>query len=99
MAIVMRLGDVAKVERASNERRAWFRSNGEPNVGLGIIKTSTANSLDVAREPASRPRPNASRALPEGTRRSSSPSTAPCSSTTPSSASTTLFEATRWWCW
>ena len=46
---VVRLGDVAKVELASAERRAYYRSNGEPNIGLGIIKTSTANSLDVAR--------------------------------------------------
>jgi len=46
---LVRLGDVAKIERASAERRAYFRSNGQPNVGLGIVKTSTANSLDVAR--------------------------------------------------
>ena len=46
---VVRLGDVAKVELASAERRAYFRSNGETNIGLGIVKTSTANSLDVAR--------------------------------------------------
>jgi multidrug efflux pump len=47
---LVRLGDVAKVERASSERRAWFRSNGQPNIGLGVVKTSTANALDVARE-------------------------------------------------
>ncbi|GAB3381469.1 efflux RND transporter permease subunit [Lysobacter fragariae] len=46
---VVRLGDVAKVELASAERRSYYRSNGEPNIGLGIVKTSTANSLDVAR--------------------------------------------------
>ncbi|MGH8249097.1 MAG: efflux RND transporter permease subunit [Steroidobacteraceae bacterium] len=46
---LVRLGDVARVERASEERRAYYRSNGEPNIGLGIVKTSTANSLDVAR--------------------------------------------------
>ncbi|MFB9067400.1 efflux RND transporter permease subunit [Pseudofulvimonas gallinarii] len=46
---LVRLGDVARVELASAERRAYFRSNGQPNIGLGIIKTSTANSLDVAR--------------------------------------------------
>ena len=46
---LVRLGDVARVERAAEERRSYLRSNGEPNVGLGIIKTSTANSLDVAR--------------------------------------------------
>jgi len=45
---VVRLADVARVERASSERRAYFRGNGEPNLGLGIVKTSTANSLDVA---------------------------------------------------
>jgi multidrug efflux pump len=46
---VVRLGDVARVELASAERRAYYRSNGEPNIGLGINKTSTANSLEVAR--------------------------------------------------
>ncbi len=46
---LIRLGDVARVERASEERRSYLRSNGQPNVGLGIVKTSTANSLDVAR--------------------------------------------------
>ncbi len=46
---VVRLGDVAKVELASSERRAYYRSNGEPGIGLGIVKTSTANALDVAR--------------------------------------------------
>ncbi|MFX7674929.1 efflux RND transporter permease subunit, partial [Acinetobacter baumannii] len=42
------------------------RSNGEPNIGLGIVKTSTANSLDVARavrEEAERIRET----LPKGT--------------------------------
>mgnify|MGYP002718162591 CR=1 FL=1 len=46
---VVRLGDVAKIELDSSERRAYYRSNGEPGIGLGIVKTSTANSLDVAR--------------------------------------------------
>ncbi|AXK71157.1 AcrB/AcrD/AcrF family protein [Lysobacter sp. TY2-98] len=46
---VIRLGDVARVELTTAERRAYYRSNGENNIGLGIIKTSTANSLDVAR--------------------------------------------------
>ena len=45
----MRLGDVAQVERASTERRSYYRSNGQSNLGLGVIKTSTANALDVAR--------------------------------------------------
>ncbi len=64
---VVRLGDVARIELASSERRAYFRSNGEPNIGLGIVKTSTANSLDVARAAraeAERIQPS----LPAGTR-------------------------------
>ncbi len=64
---VVRLGDVAKVELASSERRAYFRSNGEPNVGLGIIKTSTANSLDVARA-ARAEAERIRKTLPQGTR-------------------------------
>ena len=64
---VVRLGDVARVELDSAERRAYFRSNGEPNVGLGIVKTSTANALDVAR--AAREEAERIQAgLPEGTR-------------------------------
>ena len=46
---LVRLGDVAEVELGSEERRAYYRSNGQPNIALGIVKTSTANSLDVTR--------------------------------------------------
>ncbi|MDQ3617123.1 MAG: efflux RND transporter permease subunit [Pseudomonadota bacterium] len=46
---VVRIGDIAQVELASAERRAYYKSNGQPNIGLGIIKTSTANALDVTR--------------------------------------------------
>lgn len=63
---VVRLGDVARIELDSAERRAYYRSNGEPNIGLGIVKTSTANSLDVARAiraEAEKIRPG----LPDGT--------------------------------
>ena len=44
------LSDVARVARESAERRSWFRGNGEPQLALGIVKTSTANSLQVARD-------------------------------------------------
>ncbi len=47
---VVRLGDVARVALESSERRAYYRSNGEPAMGIGIVKTSTANSLEVAEE-------------------------------------------------
>lgn len=63
---VVRLGDVAKVELDSAERRAYFRSNGENNVGLGVVKTSTANALDVARATRAEAERIAA-TLPEGT--------------------------------
>lgn len=42
------LRDVAVVAKEASERRAWFRGNGQLQVGLGIIKTSTSNALDVS---------------------------------------------------
>ena len=63
---VVRLGDVAQVELGPEERRAYLRSNGVPNVGLGIVRTSTANALDVAR--AARAEAEViQQTLPEGT--------------------------------
>lgn len=46
---VIRLGEVAKVELGAVERRSLFRGNGQGFLGLGVIKTSTANTVDVAR--------------------------------------------------
>ncbi len=46
---LIKLGEVAKVELASVERRTDFRGNGIGQLGLGIVKTSTANSLAVSR--------------------------------------------------
>jgi multidrug efflux pump len=45
---VIRLSEVARVELGSRERRAFYRTNGKSQVGLGIVKTSTANDLAVA---------------------------------------------------
>ncbi len=46
---LVRLGDVARVSRESAETRRFFRGNAEPMVGLGIVKQSTANTIEVAR--------------------------------------------------
>jgi multidrug efflux pump len=62
---LVRLGDVARVERGTEEDRTFFRGNGEAMVGIGIIKQSTANTIDVARAAKAEMRrlnPN----LPEG---------------------------------
>ncbi len=63
---LIRLRDVARVERGAEEARSDFQGNGEPMVGLGIVRQSTANTLDVARgakAEIARIREN----LPEGT--------------------------------
>jgi multidrug efflux pump len=46
---LIRLGDIAKVEKGTVEDRTLFRGNGISQVGIGIAKQSTANTLDVAR--------------------------------------------------
>ncbi len=46
---LVRLSDVARVERGTVDDRTTFRGNGEPMVGLGIVKQSTANTVDVAK--------------------------------------------------
>ena len=62
---LVRLGDVARVERGTTEDRLFFRGNGIPMVGIGITKQSTANTLAVARlAKAEKDRINA--ILPEG---------------------------------
>ena len=45
---VIKLGEVARIELASEERRSYYHGNGRPQVGIGVVTTSTANALDVA---------------------------------------------------
>src|SRR5690606_25256432 len=64
---LVRLGDIARAEVGPVERRRLFRGNGVNMVGLGIVRQSTANTLDVARAvKAERDRLNAQ--LPDGMR-------------------------------
>jgi multidrug efflux pump len=44
---LVRLGEVAKVEVAPRENQRWFRTNGKTTTGFGIIKQSTANTVEV----------------------------------------------------
>jgi multidrug efflux pump len=46
---LVRLGDVARVEKGTVEDRSFFRGNMAPMVGIGIVKQSTANTIAVAR--------------------------------------------------
>lgn len=43
-----KLKDIARVELGAIERRRLFRGNGQPMVGIGIVKQSNANTLTVA---------------------------------------------------
>lgn len=45
---VVRLGDIARVEFAPVEERRIFRGNGRDQVGIGIVRQSQSNALDVA---------------------------------------------------
>lgn len=62
---IVRLEDVARIELGTEEDRTFFRGNREAMVGLGIIKQSTANTIDVARA-AKRQAEKLNAALPEG---------------------------------
>ena len=62
---LVRLGEVARVEKGAEETRTFFRGNGVPMVGIGIIKQSTANTLTVA-EAAKAERLRVNETLPEG---------------------------------
>lgn len=47
---LVRLGDVARVELGVVEDRTFFRGNKTPMVGIGVIRQSTANTIEVAGE-------------------------------------------------
>jgi multidrug efflux pump len=47
---LVRLGDVARIEEGPENPYTSFRSNGQRGVGLGIIRQSGANTLEVARD-------------------------------------------------
>lgn len=47
---LVRLGDVARVELGVVEDRTFFRGNEVPMVGIGIIRQSTSNTIDVSNE-------------------------------------------------
>jgi multidrug efflux pump len=63
---LIRLGDVALVARESSEARNEFRGNGQAQIGIGIVRQSKANILEVARA-AKAEVERLGRSLPEGT--------------------------------
>lgn len=63
---LVRLADVADVEVAAEDDENMFRGNGKNMVGLGIIKQSKANTLDVVKA-ARKEMANIRDSLPIGT--------------------------------
>ncbi|MEM9531173.1 MAG: efflux RND transporter permease subunit [Pseudomonadota bacterium] len=47
---VIRLGEVARVELGPRDQRRTFRINGADALGMGIVKQSTANTVEVLTE-------------------------------------------------
>ncbi|WP_347303346.1 efflux RND transporter permease subunit [Croceibacterium sp. TMG7-5b_MA50] len=47
---LVRLGDVARIERGPENPYSVFRLNGEDSVGLAIVRQSGANTLQVAQD-------------------------------------------------
>ena len=63
---LIRLAEVAKVEVGPNNEKIFFQGNGGPQLGIGIVKQSTANALDVARGVRAEIEKIKSESLPEG---------------------------------
>ena len=93
---LVRLGDVARVERGTEEDRTLFRGNGIAMVGLGIVKQSIANTIavaDAAKAEAARIGPSCRTAW-----RSSRATTARSSSRAPSTRSIRPWVSPwSWW--
>ncbi|MEM7728693.1 MAG: efflux RND transporter permease subunit [Pseudomonadota bacterium] len=60
-----RLGDIARVEFGVEEDRTLFRGNTIPQIGLGIVRQSTSNTVEVARAAQAEAR-RVNQSLPEG---------------------------------
>ena len=48
---LIRLGDIARVEKGTEEDRSSFRGNGIPQIGMGVVRQSTACLLYTSPSP------------------------------------------------
>jgi multidrug efflux pump len=88
----VRLGDLARVEVGAEDERSLVRVNGQPAVGLGIVKQSQANTLDVAAH-VHREIEAARLELPAGLRFEAGFDSAPYIERSVRDVTTTIFEA------
>jgi len=52
--VLLRLGDVAVVEDGLEDKRTFARFNREPNIGIGVMRATGANVVEVCNEVKSR---------------------------------------------
>lgn len=64
---LIRMGDIARVEVGPENPYTMFNSNGKPAVGLGIVRQSNANTVEVAKSIRDQ-LDDINRTLPEGMR-------------------------------
>lgn len=89
---LIRLGDVARVSLEPENPYSLYHSNGAPAVGLGIVRQSGANTLQVANE-VKQELENVQPMLPEGVRLGVSSDSSLFIDRAISNVWTTLFEA------
>ena len=46
---VVRLGDVSRIEEGADDRRRTFRTNGQDQIGMGVIRQSQSNDIAIAK--------------------------------------------------
>ncbi len=63
----VKLGDVSQVSLGAEDERTAVRYNGQPAIGLGIVKQSKASTIDVAKAVIN-DLPELSKLLPDGMR-------------------------------
>ena len=64
---IIRLGDIARIEEAADERRRLFRSNGSDQVGMAIIRQSQSNDLEIS-DGVTKAVAEINKALPKGSK-------------------------------
>jgi multidrug efflux pump len=64
---VVRIRDIAEVKVGAEDERSTARFNGQTAIGLGVVKQSKANTVDVARDLLAK-LPEYEKLLPEGMR-------------------------------
>ena len=94
----VRLRDIGCAELGAEDERNVVRVNGNPAVGLGVVKQSTANTLEVARAVKAQ-LPRIPAALPDGMKIFVGFDSSIFIENSIKAVYRTMVEALCWWCW